>query len=205
MSPGIYILLASLLFLLILLLTRLRVSLIYEGEVRVFLKIWFIRVALYPKKEKVHIRDFSYKRLKKKKKKPTEVIKQEPPERKQKPSFSEQLALFSDLFSALYGRFLRYFRLDVHRLRITVATGDAAQTAILYGVTSQSLAYLLAFLDRHTNLHPSCRADIGVYADFIGQKSSTDCDLTFSLRVYQLIHLGVKFAWVFLSKKSKAK
>ncbi len=200
MSTGFYILLACILFLLLLLFIRLRVSLIYNGDVRVYLKILFLRIPLYPKKKRVRIRDFSYKNLKKRKKKPREVAKHEATPKK-KPSFFERFTTFTDIFTSLYERFLKYFRMDVRRLRITVATGDAAETAVLYGVVSQSLAYLLAFLDRHTNFHPSYRADIGVYADFIGQKSTADCDLTFSLRVYQLIHLGLKFARVFLTKK----
>lgn len=204
MTTGHYILIVALLFLLFLLFIRLRVCLIYTGEVRVFLRILFLRIPIYPRKKQVRVKDFSYKRLKKRKKKPTEVAEKEPAPQKKKATASEQLALFTELVTSLYKRFLKYFRLDVHRLRITVATADAAETAILYGVASQGLAYLLAFLDRHTNLHPACRADIGVYADFIGQKSSADCNLTFSLRVYQLLHLGVKFAWVFLKKKSKS-
>ena len=200
MSTGFYILLACILFLLLLLFTRLRVSFVYKEDVRIYLKILFLSIPLYPKKKKVRIRDFSYKNLKKRKKKPSQVAKKETTPKK-KQSFSEQLETFTEIFTALYKRFLKYFRMDVHRLRITVATGDAAETAILYGVVSQSLSYLLAFLDRHTNFHPAYHADIGVYADFIGQKSTADCDLTFSLRVYQLIHLGLKFARVFLTKK----
>lgn len=204
MSTGFPILLACVLLLLFLLLVRLRVSFLYEQDVRVLLQIAFIKIPIYPKKEKVRVKDFSYRKLKKRKKPAKQVAKSEPTPKK-KASLSERIELFSELFTSLYSRFLKYFRLDVHRLRITVATGDAAETAILYGVVSQSLAYLLAILDRHTNLCPSHHAEIGVYADFIGQKSTADCNLTFSLRVYQLIHLGLRFARVFLTKKNKVK
>ena len=204
MPTGLYFLFACLLLLLFLLLVRLRLSFIYGDDIRAYLQILFVKIPIYPKKEKVQIKDFSYKRLKKRKEKANAVAAKQPATKK-KGSITEQIELFTNLITSLYSPFLRYFRLDVHRLRITVATGDAAGTAILYGAVSQALAYLLALLDRHTNLHPAHRADIGVYADFLGEKCTVDCNLTFSLRVYQLIHLGLKFARLMLTRKNKVK
>ncbi len=193
---AVYIILSILFLLLLLLATRIKVTLLYQTDVRVYLKFWFIRIHLYPRKKKVRVRDFAYKKLKKKKRESTPPInaaknKHEP---KKELTLKQKTQYYVRIFNALYEKFLKYFRIDVARIRLSVATGDAAQTAILYGVIAQSLAYVCEILHQHTNFHPKNRTAISISPDFVGEKSHADCNVTFSLRVWQIAHLGLRFA-----------
>ena len=88
--------------------------------------------------------------------------------------------------------------MDVAKLHITVATGDAAQTAIATGIVSQTVAYILEILHNHTNFHRTYRTDIAVTPDFLGEKSHAACNITFSLRVCEIIEIGIRFFYHFL-------
>ena len=71
------------------------------------------------------------------------------------------------------------------------------------GVTVSPVAFLLEFLSLHTNLHPSHRADIAVIPDFLSERSTADCKIVFSLRVYAILGLGIRFFYRFLTNKTK--
>lgn len=199
---AVYIILAILFVLLLLLAARIRITLLYRTDVQVYLKVWFIRICLHPRKKKVRIRDFEYKHLKRKKRKqkaekPAKKAKQE-----KKQPLTHKIQFYVRIFKALYEKFLKYFRIDVARIQISVATGDAAQTAIVYGVVSQVVAYICEILHQHTNFHPKNRTAIAVAPDFVGVKSHADCNVTFSLRVWQIAHLGLRFAHAFFKNKT---
>jgi hypothetical protein len=91
----------------------------------------------------------------------------------------------------------KYLRLHAARLHIRVATGDAAETAVLYGVVCQSLSYLLALFDRVTRLK-AVTPDVSVTADYLAEKPSADVKLVFSLRVFGAIAIlfGVAFSYM---------
>ena len=138
---ALYIVLGILLCLFLLLMLRIRVVLTCDTEVRAELCILFLHFRLFPrKKKKIRIRDYSSKRYKNRlKKKRSEKEKKNPPKKeKNKLPLRQRISLFVSLFDGIYQRFLRYFRIDIAKLRIDVATGDAAKTAILTGVISQS-------------------------------------------------------------------
>lgn len=204
---ALYIFLGILLCLFLLLMLRIRVVLTCDTEVRADLRILFLRFSLYPrKKKKIRIRDYSYKRYRKrleKSRKNSQKKKKENAARKEKPKIPlrRRISLFVSLFDGIYGRFLRYFRIDIARLRIDVATGDAAKTAILTGVVSQSVAYLCAVLDQHTNLGRTYSAEIAVQPNFLEEHSRVEGKFVFSLRVIRLLELGTRFAFNFLKQK----
>ena len=108
------------------------------------------------------------------------------------------------IVKVFFGRFGHHLHIDLTRLRLTVATGDAAKTAILYGAVCQSLAYLLALLDRITHLRaPS--PDVDVTADFLGEKSSADVKIVLSLRLGGALSILVSVAVAFLKAKMDQK
>lgn len=202
---ALYIVLGILLCLVLLLTIRIRVILTCDTQICVDLRILFLRFSLYPrKKKKIRIRDYSHKRYRKRlarSKKKRE--KQEKPVKKTKPKLPlrRRITLFVSLFDGIYQRVLRYFRIDVARLRIDVATGDAAKTAILTGVVSQSVAYLCAVLDQHTNLGRTYRAEIAVQPNFLEERSRVEGKFIFSLRIFRLLELGLRFSFNFLKQK----
>lgn len=204
---GLKIALAILLPLLLLLLLRVRVVFLYREDIRAYLSILFIRIPLYPRKKKVKISDYTYRRHRKRllaqRKKAAEKAAAAKATPKRRPSFMAQMRFYASLLKRLYPRFLRHFRMDLTRLHIRVGTGDAASTAILTGVVSQAVAFLLEFLSLHTNLHPTHRADVAVIPDFLSERSTADCKIVFSLRVHAILGLGIRFFYHFLTSKTK--
>ena len=80
-------------------------------------------------------------------------------------------------------------KIKVAKLRINVATGDAASTAILYGVVIQSVAYIIEILNSATNLKGLNKADIAVNADYLSESTSVEMKFIFSLRVWHLFSI----------------
>lgn len=206
---GLKIALAVLLPILLLLFLRVRVVLVYNDSVRAYLSILFFRIPLYPKRKKVKISDYTYEKqrkplLEQRKKQAERQAKTEAKAKNRpKPPLRAQIRFYVALIKRLYPRFLRHFRMDITRLHIRVATGDAATTAILCGVVSQTVAFLLEFLSLHTNLRPAYRADVAVIPDFLAVKSTVDCKMVFSLRVYAILGLGIHFFRHLLTNKVK--
>lgn len=56
--------------------------------------------------------------------------------------------------------------IQIDRLRIIVGTGNPASTGITYGICTQSIAYLLEFLDSTVSLSPLGKDVVQILADF---------------------------------------
>lgn len=185
-----------LLLLLLLLLLRVRVIILYENEVVLRLKILCFGLTLYPRKpsRKKHAK-------KKQKKKPDKGHQYG---EKKKRSLGDKLRLVRALTAVVIKKTHKHLRLHAAKLHVRVATGDAAKTAILYGAVSGTLSYILALLDRVTNLKAAL-PDVNVYADFLGEKPSADVKLVFSLRVWGALAIVFGAALAYLKTKMKKK
>lgn len=203
--------LAAVLFLLVLLcLARVRVVFSLREDMTVKLRFLFLSFRLYPRKKKVKISSYKWKSFERRKRRAIERRRKKArraphqptaPTGKSKQSLRAQLSFFYDLLCEMYRPFLQHFHIEVARLRIRVGTGDAAKTALLTGAVSQTVAYIAAFLEEQTNLRRTACADISVTPDFLAEKSEADCRVVFSLRVFSLFALGVRFARFFLTRK----
>ena len=100
---------------------------------------------------------------------------------------SEDIELIKDLLSLL-PKLLKYIRITEAKINVTVATDDAAKTAITYGVVSQSVAYIVEALNNLTDFR--CEPEISVDVDYTSGKSSADIKLKLSFRIWQLIYLA---------------
>lgn len=190
---------AILLFFALLLLLRIRISIILRDEVVLSLSILCFRVRLFPrKKKKIKWRRYSPKRAariaaKKEKKAARKAAKKakkatakhiattERPQEKM--TLAEKLVLVRALAATLFRKTGKHLKLRAARLHIRVATGDAASTAILYGAVSGVLASLLALLSRITALRAR-EPQVAVIADYLSEKPSADVKLIFSIRVW---------------------
>ena len=124
--------------------------------------------------------------------------------KKKKYTFSDILTLVStvkEIVSALVGSFFGYLRVEVARLDIVVATDDAAKTAIVYGAVYQAVSYILAIFDKITTVKYEKNSYVSVRADFLREKFYADINVTFSLRVGQLIKILIKTAYRYLKNK----
>ena len=91
-----------------------------------------------------------------------------------------------EILSMFKTRFFKHFRIRVARIRVSIATGDAASTAILYGAVSQAVYPIAAFLTEFTNINDLEKADIDLRPDFLGENTTVDLKISFSLRVWHL-------------------
>lgn len=102
-------------------------------------------------------------------------------------------------------RFGRRFRIDVSRIIITVATGDAASTAIMYGAAVPAVMALIALLEKITDLRGIDNADIHLRCDYLAQKTNVDVHVAFSMRPYHLFDMLFSALFAFLGKRKAIK
>ncbi len=211
------IVLCAVLFILAFLLSlRVRLNVRAGDAVVLELRILFLHIRLYPKATRIDPRDYSPKRMKraekkaakraakKAKKKQKHKKEHTPSDPDVKLTLRDKVALVRALCAVVIRRTHKHLRLHAARLHVRVATGDPATTAILYGAVSQSLSYLLVGLDQVTRLK-AVTPDVGVQADFLGEKSHIEANITFSLRVWGAIATAVPVLFAFLNKKRALK
>lgn len=172
---AVLLLLAALLFL------PLRLILTAKESVRLDARIGFWRVPLYPQKKKKRKRK---KKIYTDKKKVTGIARID--KKIEQLSLRDELRLVRALLQTVVRRRKKWLRLHAARLHVRVATGDAATTAVLYGVVCQSLSYLLALLDGIARVKAR-EPEVSVIADFEGERPSLDVKIVLALRVIDVL------------------
>ncbi len=209
MTVWIYIL-AFLLFLLFLLFAPIRLSLSYREDLSLSLSAFFLPFSVYPRKKKVRPSDYTPRKMRKKRKKALrkrrEAAAQEARTAKKKEKTLKQklraLRLVLYILKNAYARILSAVRIRVHRFKVTVATDDAAKTALLYGAASGGVAALLEILESFTRTSVK-RGGAEVVADFCGQSSKIDAKIVFSTNLYRFLGLALRAVLLFFKFKQK--
>lgn len=141
------------------------------------------------------------KRLKAEEKK---ARKAEKKKNKKKKSVSELLDDISDiagLVKVILSKFFKRLRVKVASFKITVATGDAASTAVAYGAVCQAVSYTIAILEGSKNVKGLSRAHVDVRTDFCAEAPTADIKISFSLRVWHLLEIGAAALVKFIKNK----
>lgn len=107
-------------------------------------------------------------------------------------SLSETISLVRDIASTVLHRSLKHARVTVDRLAITVATPDAAQTAILYGGVCAALAALTEILNNFSHLRIRDAARFGVAVDYTSERCRADVCIRFTLRIHHVISIAIR-------------
>lgn len=200
----IMVLVVILIFIVFLLTSWVRITLVYEKSLKIYLRFLFIRFSpWYIKNKKNHLRDYSVKALRKKRilfqksqkkfLKKAEIKKDKTLSNKREVSDLRNLLRYLlRITLVLVKKFNKYLRVDIKRFVITVATGDAAQTAIVYGAVSQVTADLISLFGRYYKIKYTRGAQTGVRADFLDDKWSADLHIVFRARLYHLISLALR-------------
>ena len=185
-----------------------KITVIYDGEVALYARVLFVKVKIYPKKEskrgphsmsekkakriKERLRaKEEKKRLKKQQKKAQKLAEKHGA--KQKKSLSEVMDIIGtvkSIVSVVVGRFFKHLRVDVARLKINVATGDAATTALAYGAISQAAMYLYAVLEPVKGFSLPSEKNTDITCDYLSDSTTVDIKISFSLRVWHVFHIG---------------
>ena len=221
---GLYIFIGIVVALFLLLSIKARVKLEFSDELRLSVSFLCFNIPIAPPKPKkpVKISDYSFKKhqkrlrsnyesyLKKQDKKAEKKAKKEqakaqkaekkkldkknkvkkPPQR----SVLDWVNIAGAVLGALFSKFAKRLHIKVARLKIKVATGDAASTAILYGAVCQSVAYIIEILQNVTNVDGLKSAEISVEPDYLSEETSLDLCFIFSLRIRHVF--GILFGTV---------
>ena len=179
----------------------------YDEEKQIAFSYLFLKYRIFPQrqqKKKMSRQEFLSRLFRKEKKKKASVSKKRP-ETHKKPSASgilEFIKSASDILEKTFNSFLKYSKIKVSKINIVVATEDASKTAIMYGIISQSVAYLLEILNCFTTLKKSYNGTISVLPDFTKEDSSIKLDIQLQCR---FLHVGIMFlcAMIHMSKKSR--
>lgn len=206
---------AVILLILVLLLLPISLTAKYDGTLTIYARYLFIKYALYPEDDSVRLSDYTPRKIRKKRKKAKErrrlearlsaeqrerLRQKEAEEAKKKEEDEDKLKkIIRYLRLFLYVMRNTYRRIRVRKFRITVATDDAARTAILYGVTSQAVAYLLAITQSYIKYKVDEDA-VDVIADFSVSRPSADIHLTFYSTPLHLLLLALRS----ITKSAKA-
>ena len=190
--------------LLIILLLPVTLSLKLDESGTLRLRLHVLGIPLYrsPKKQKrPRLSHYSKRAMAKRKKKEKRRQKKRetkaarsvatptpPPE---KAPLADKISFITDLATTVLRRSLSHAKVRVDRLTVTVGSSDAAKTAILYGVISQALAFLLEALEQFSHLHVSKNTPVGVATDFTSEHTRADIRLHFRLHVVHLLDIAL--------------
>jgi hypothetical protein len=140
------------------------------------------------------------KALKKKQKKKARIAsgKQVAPNLKE--NLDMILALLKRLYEVTRGRIGINFR----KMHLRVASGDAAKTAILYGVIVQSVSYILNFVEeKFTHVKRSPGA-MSVEPDYTATQSGAEIDLICKVKIRHAISIAVSMLMAYTKEHGRA-
>ena len=189
-----------------------RLAVSFDKKVHLSLKILCFSFKLFPKKKKWRMKDHlpEYQRKKKRtNRKPT------PPKQNPKPTKNNETAIerlqrkykeISDLLNTVIvpaARTLgKHLTISISRLELSVATGDAAKTALLYGMAVNGGYALLAAIDEHTNLKKKGNGMVGVVCRYDHDKTSLVCDLELGISLYGALCTLIPALLNYLNRKT---
>ena len=100
------------------------------------------------------------------------------------------ISLVTAVVKVVIQKTFSHLRLKMTRVRIKIGSGDAATTAIAYGAVSQSVNVLFALLSEVKKVRLPSDDELDVSADFLSESCEVDLKLSFSLRVWHIIHIA---------------
>lgn len=189
---------------------RISVRLNTEDGTALWIGVGFIRVKLGAREKLLKLRDFEIKRYRRlhgekktavkaktskndkkadeKRRKNTETQLGER-EKTDIPALIKKLTGVAQVFISRFGKHLR---VDLRRIIIITATGDAASTAILYGAVIGAVQNLYAILTSTGTLRTGRRSELIVEPDFLSEKPTVIIDTVFSFRLWQLFDMAIR-------------
>lgn len=192
------IILAIVILIALLLSVKVVLRITYADSLAIYLKILFVKIRLYPskKREKKYPHSMSRRKAKKIKdslegKKKLSKKKKQKKDKKDKPDKEEEapdLISIVSIVTSFVKSFLKVFagsvRLKFSRLKIVVASEDAATTAITYGAVTQGINVLFPLLEGIKNVKKlPPKKELSVRADFLSDTPSVDIDVNIYIRV----------------------
>lgn len=201
--PLIIILTCIALFIALLLSAKVGLRIKYADGLKVYIKVLFITVQIYPfkarkkryrhsmsKRKAQKIKSSLQKKPKKEKKKKQKKAshKKENEKKKSETQLSKDdilsvISIVLSFIKSFVGRFSGSVRLKASRIKIVVASDDAATTAITYGAVTQAINVLFPLLDKIKTVKRLPRGkELSVRADFTADTPSIELDIEIYVR-----------------------
>ena len=120
-----------------------------------------------------------------------------------KKAVGEYITIFTDALKELVHKLKRYLFLEKYIIKADIGTDDAAKTAILYGAASNAAAQLwmlVCSLKRRTRNPKLIYTEIK--PDFIAEQTDFYADIELSIRLWQILSLGMTARGVYKKLKS---
>lgn len=200
-----------LLLLILLALLPLRIRVSFKESARIYIPILFFGIDLYPRKKKLKsmsaekYRELNKPKFKKKKSKSKPKSDTETNVSENKLKFKDIRPHISEIIaeiSKITAKFSRHLNVKIYSLWAVISSDDAAKTAITYGAVSSSVAVLMGLLEDNCNIKYTPNAVTGVYVDYTLGECKFECDVRFTLRLWQIISLAVSAAMSFIKTKT---
>ncbi len=165
------------------------------------------------KKRKKELKKWQKRQLKKQKKEAKkqkkkadkaaeqEAIRNGTAKPKSKRSLLDNLGLIKAILDDIPPRFLRHLKVKLSRIVIVVASDDAAKTAIMYGAVSQTVAYIVAFLDQMSRLKYAPDAEVDVIANFLAEKPTANVKISVAVRVWHIFDILLAAVKVYIKNR----
>ena len=145
-----------------------------------YLRILFFKIQILPDKDK----KFNISKFKKKQKNaPITIIKDIKDSETDSPSLLDKLNTIREIISIFFNAFRTHLHVKLSKIHVSVATNDAAKTAVLYGAISGAVACIVDLIDEITNLKPLKDSSISVEPDFLSSKTEIDLNITLYITV----------------------
>ncbi len=183
------------------------------------LRTCFITITLFDSRKKERPKKHKYtkkaleRRKKRKEKAQEKKLKKSSayPNKEKKKKFNfnfpddveDLLAALSSLFSDLLRPVIRIGRVKFRYFRLTVASDDPADTAIRYGVISQSVAYFLHILATNAKISKRQLGKIVLDCDFVSDKTTFELSMSVTFSVWRLLFRLIFGGHKFFGKISK--
>ena len=196
---ALYILLGIAAFLLLLMMIPVKFETGYDGEFFARIKVLFFGYDL-TKTGKKH---------KKGKKKETLELKLAKRDKDEKDTEKKVGKVFSQLkktLAVLVKKSSRHLHIELREFTLSVATGDAAQTALICGALSGTVISFFKWLDENAKFQAPPDVYLGVQPDFIGEKTKFSIDLRAKALFIELLIIAVPTYFTYIKNKpEKAK
>lgn len=189
----------------LLLLTKVTLRIRYKESLCIDLKILFIKLRIYPSKKKPKryrhsmskrkakkIRDSLKKKPKKERKIFKKKKKDEEKDKEEKKLDKNDILSIISIIINFVKNFIRLFsksiRLKASRIHLTVATDNAASTALTYAAVTESINVLFPLLDgiKAVKRLPHGK-DLSVNVDFIAEEPTIDIEIELYIRVIRAL------------------
>ena len=121
-----------------------------------------------------------------------------------KPNVKENLEMIRALVMEFYRVSRGKITVRTLRLKVVVATGDAAKTALIWGGVSASASMLLNWINDHYAYIDHEPGEVDIRPDFAGSESGADIDLVFSLGLWSALRIALTMRTRFAEEKARA-